>query len=125
MPSLNNIQVMGHLGRDPEWKAVGDGLCSFSVATTESWKDKSGEWQENTTWFSVAVWGDKGKRLMDRLQKGDLVYVEGPHKSRKHEDKYFWTINAYKVLRLNKREDQPTRTAPAATVPDEDDGLPF
>ena len=115
--NLNTTNIIGRVGRDPEWKDVGKGLCKFSVAVGKRYK-KGDEWVEDTTWFDVAVWGEFGKRMMERLHKGMLVYVAGPHESRKHEDKYYWTLTAQTVIPLEKRE------VPAAKVAD-DDELPF
>lgn len=89
--SLNRLSIIGNLGGDPEVKTVnsGDRCVSFSVATSESWKDKStGEKRERTQWHRVTAWGDGVVDYCDRyLQKGSKVLVEGPMEYRKWTDK--------------------------------------
>jgi single-strand DNA-binding protein len=86
---LNKITLMGHLGKDPEFHAMGTGgeLCKFSVATTRKWKDKNtGERKEDTAWHNVVVFNSY---LVDIcrswLQKGTRVYIEGEIKTRSYE----------------------------------------
>jgi len=71
--------VVGHLGRDPELRFTPSGqqVCSFSVATSRSWTDQSGQQQEKTTWFRVTAWGKLGELCHQYLSKGRLVLVEG------------------------------------------------
>jgi single-strand DNA-binding protein len=71
--------VVGHLGRDPELRFTPSGqqVCSFSVATSRSWTDQSGQQQEKTTWFRVTAWGKLGELCNQYLAKGRLVLVEG------------------------------------------------
>lgn len=71
--------IVGHLGRDPELRftAAGQSVCSFSVATSRSWTDASGERQEKTTWFRVTAWGKLADLCNQYLKKGRLVLVEG------------------------------------------------
>lgn len=77
--SFNKIIVVGNLGRDPELRYTpqGTAVCSFSVATNERRKDKSGEQQDITTWFRVTVWGRQAENVSKYLSKGRSVYVEG------------------------------------------------
>jgi single-strand DNA-binding protein len=77
--SFNKIIIVGNLGRDPELRYTpqGNAVCNFSVATSEKRKDKSGEWQDVTTWFRVTLWGKQGENASKYLQKGNPVYVEG------------------------------------------------
>ncbi len=77
--SFNKIIIVGNLGRDPELRYTpqGNAVCNFSVATSEKRKDKSGEWQDMTTWFRVTLWGKQGENASKYLQKGNPVYVEG------------------------------------------------
>ena len=71
--------IVGHLGRDPELRYTSGGqpVCSFSVATSRSWTDQSGQPQEKTTWFRVTAWGKLGELCNQYLTKGRLVLVEG------------------------------------------------
>ena len=77
--SFNKIIIVGNLGRDPELRYTpqGTAVCNFSVATSEKRKDKTGDWQDVTTWFRVTLWGKQGENASKYLQKGNPVYVEG------------------------------------------------
>ncbi|HEX5707556.1 MAG TPA: single-stranded DNA-binding protein [Pyrinomonadaceae bacterium] len=77
--SFNKVIVVGNLGRDPELRFTpqGTAVCSFTVATNERRKDKTGEMQDVTTWFRVTVWGRQAENVSKYLSKGRSVYVEG------------------------------------------------
>jgi single-strand DNA-binding protein len=77
--SFNKIIIVGNLGRDPELRYTpqGTAVCNFSVATTEKRRDKSGEFQDVTTWFRVTLWEKKAEVAAKYLQKGKPVYIEG------------------------------------------------
>jgi len=70
---------VGNLGRDPElrYTAQGTPVCSFSMATNERRKDKTGEMQDQTTWFRVTLWGRQAETASQYLSKGRPVYIEG------------------------------------------------
>ena len=80
MASFNRIAIVGYLGREPELRYTPEGtpVCNFSVATTERRKDKTGELQETTTWFQVAVFGRQAENAKEYLNKGSHVWLEGP-----------------------------------------------
>ena len=86
---INKVILIGNLGRDPEVRKFDNGgaVARFSVATNESYRDKNGDWQTNTEWHNVTVWGPAAERASQMLAKGKLVYVEGKLTSRKWEDK--------------------------------------
>jgi single-strand DNA-binding protein len=87
---LNNIQVIGYLGRDPEMRTFpsGDRVANFTVATTEKWKDKqTGEPKEATEWHRVVANGRLAEIVGEYLRKGSLVYVDGSIRTRKYIDK--------------------------------------
>jgi len=77
--SFNKVILVGNLGRDPELRYTPQGtpVCSFSVATNERRKDKSGEMQDQTTWFRVTLWGRQAETASQYLTKGRPVYIEG------------------------------------------------
>lgn len=77
--SFNKIILVGNLGRDPELRYTpqGDAVCSFSMATNERKKDKSGEFQDVTTWFKVTLWRRQAENASKYLSKGSPVYIEG------------------------------------------------
>ena len=77
--SFNKITLVGNLGRDPELRYTPQGtpVCSFTMATNERRKDKSGEFQDQTTWFRVTLWGRQAETASQYLTKGRPVYIEG------------------------------------------------
>jgi single-strand DNA-binding protein len=91
MAGLNKVQCIGNLGRDPEIRRTqsGDGVANFSVAVTETWKDKqTGERREKTEWINIVVFGDGLVRVVEQyLKKGSRCYVEGKIQTRKWQDK--------------------------------------
>lgn len=88
--SLNKVELIGRLGKDPEVRNLSNGssVANFSVATSEKWKDKrSGEMQEKTEWHNIVVWNEKTIEFVEKyLNKGDLVRIEGKIQTRKWED---------------------------------------
>src|SRR5580658_1634688 len=87
---INKVILIGHLGADPETRAMPSGMqvANLRLATTESWKDKtSGEQQERTEWHSVALFGRLGEIAAEYLRKGSQVYIEGRLRTRKWQDK--------------------------------------
>jgi len=90
MPCLNKVQIIGHLGQDPTTRYMpnGDAVCNFSVATTETWKDKqSGEKKEATEWHRFTAYRKLGEICGQYLKKGSCVYLEGKLQTRKWTDK--------------------------------------
>lgn len=90
MASLNKVIIIGNLGKDPETRYApsGDAICNITVATTETWKDKtSGEKREATEWHRVAFFGKLAEVAGQYLKKGSQVYVEGRLQTRKWQDK--------------------------------------
>jgi single-strand DNA-binding protein len=77
--SFNKITVVGNLGREPELRYTpqGNAVCNFSIATNEKKRDKSGEFQDVTTWFRVTLWGKQAENASKYLSKGSPVYIEG------------------------------------------------
>ena len=77
--SFNKITIIGNLGRDPELRYTpqGDAVCDFSVAVNDRKRDKTGEWQDVTTWFKVTFWRKQAEAASKYLTKGRQVYVEG------------------------------------------------
>src|SRR5687767_13996456 len=89
MASLNKVMLIGNLGRDPELRftASNQGVCNFSIATSENWKDQSGEKQERTTWHRIVVWGKLAELCSEHLRKGRSVFLEGRLQTREYEDR--------------------------------------
>ena len=90
MSSVNKAILVGNLGKDPEVRSVGNGdkVVSFSLATSESWKDKqSGERKERSEWHNIVCWNEHiGKVAEQYLKKGSKVYIEGQIQTRKWQD---------------------------------------
>ncbi|WP_273445421.1 single-stranded DNA-binding protein [Neolewinella agarilytica] len=86
---VNKITLVGRLGADPEVRTLESGamVAKFGLATSESYRDKSGEWQEQTEWHDVVLWRGLAERAQEYLKKGSLVYLEGKLTHRKWQDK--------------------------------------
>lgn len=89
MASVNKVILIGNLGRDPETRYTtgGDAVTNLRIATTETWKDKSGEKQEKTEWHTVVLFGRQAEIAGEYLKKGRSVYIEGRLQTRKYTDK--------------------------------------
>lgn len=134
MASVNKWIGIGNLGRDPEtrYTASGEAICNFSIACTESWKDKqTGERKEMTEWVRISAFGKLAEICSQYLKKGSQVYVEGSLRTRKWTDKdgqerYTTEIRCDDMKMLGSRQgmgapaggggggyDEPTDYAPA------------
>jgi single-strand DNA-binding protein len=89
MASVNKVILIGNLGADPETRFLpsGDAVANIRIATTENWKDKSGEKQEHTEWHRVSFFGKLAEIAGEYLKKGSPVYIEGRIRTRKWQDK--------------------------------------
>ena len=88
--SVNKVVLVGNVGKDPEMRYLpnGDAVCNFSIATTESWKNKqTGEYESTTEWHNCTVFRKFGEMTGQYLKKGAKVYIEGKLKTRKWQDK--------------------------------------
>ncbi len=85
---VNRVILIGNLGKDPEVRRLENGavVAKFTVATNESYKDKSGEWQQLTEWHDVVAWRSLAERAEATLKKGMPVYVEGKLTHRTWQD---------------------------------------
>ena len=112
MASLNKVQIIGNLGRDPETRYMpsGDAMTSITVATTENWKDKTtGEKKEQTEWHRITFFGKLAEIAGQYLKKGSQVYIEGSLRTRKFTDKdgvekYATDIKADTMQMLGSRQ---------------------
>jgi single-strand DNA-binding protein len=127
--SLNKVTLIGNLGSDPEVRSAtgGNRVANFSLATSRSWNDASGNKQEKTEWHRCVVWNSKASQLADIVEryvkKGDKLYVEGRIEYRQWQDKdgqtkYSTEINVRELIMLGSPrggdgESRPPR-APAA-----------
>lgn len=106
----NSVRIIGNLGRNPEVKSFGKDqkLAKFSIATTETYKNKKGEKVDDTYWHNVVVFGKLAGIVEKYIQKGMLVALEGKLTNRTYEDasgnkKYFTEINANDIQILSKK----------------------
>lgn len=98
--SLCKVMLIGNLGRDVELRTLpsGDYVANFSIATSESWKDKQGNKQEETTWHNIVIFGKLAKIAGDYLIKGSNVYLEGKIKIEKYTDNGGIDKQAIKII---------------------------
>ena len=97
---LNKVILIGYLGRDPEVRYMpqGDAVCNFSIATSESWKDQSGQRQERSEWHAITLYRRLAEIAGQYLKKGSLIYLEGKIQSRKYTDKQGVERTAYEII---------------------------
>ena len=132
---LNKITIIGRLGADPDVRYTQNNtaVANISVATSERYKDKSGQQQEKTQWHRVVVWDRLAEICQKYLKKGSLVYFEGKSESREWEDKdgvkrYTTEIIAREMKMLDSKSTGEQKQEPEAVanqVEDVDDDLPF
>lgn len=146
MRTLNKVQLIGRLGKDPEvQKFEGDSMVvRFPLATNESYKDRNGNLVETTDWHNIVAWRGLAKIAENFLKKGSSIYLEGKIKSRSYDDKdgnkrYVTEIVADNLIMLDKKEDPsdgiktnagvaPSKTNIPNSIPsvsDDDNDLPF
>ncbi len=112
MRSLNKVQLIGRLGKDPEIQRFDNGgiIAKFPLATSESYKDKMGNLVENTEWHNVVAWRRLAEIAESYIKKGSSVYIEGKIKTRSWEDsngnkRYMTEIVADNFIMLDKKND--------------------
>jgi single-strand DNA-binding protein len=100
MSNLNKVLLMGRLGADPELRYTTDGtpVATFRMATSESYKDKSGVKQERTEWHSIVAWRKLAEIAGEYLKKGRLVYIEGRIQSREYEGRDGVKRKVYEIV---------------------------
>ena len=122
MASINKVTLIGNLGTDPEIRYVPDGtpVASFSMATSDSWKDSNGVRQDRTEWHRVVLYRNLAEVAGKYLHKGGSIYLEGRLRTRKWQDRngadHFTTeIVGVELQMLGKREGDSAarRTMPA------------
>ena len=141
MASVNKAILIGNLGKDPDLRFTPSGaaVCTFSIATTEKWRDKqTNELKESTNWHNIVLWGKQAETAKQYLQKGSPVYIEGRIQTRSYDDKdgnkkWITEIVGQRLQFLGRRtseavegESAPPPEADAAPpMAEEDDDLPF
>jgi single-strand DNA-binding protein len=87
--SVNKVILLGNVGKDPEIRTTGSGtmVANLSVATSSRYKDKSGEWQDQTEWHNLVAYGRGAEILRDYVTKGSKLFIEGRLQTRSWDDK--------------------------------------
>ena len=143
MAGVNKVILLGHLGKDPEVRAIDNGrkVARFTLATTESYRNAQGERVDQTEWHNVVFWGPVVDVVDKYLKKGNQVYVEGKITNRTYDDKdgnkkYFTEIVGSNLTLLGGKPSEgaaPSSNASASNAPiqqmpvsaDVSDDLPF
>ena len=98
--TVNRVILIGRLGKDPELKYMPSGapMAKFSLATDESFKDKTGEKQEHTEWHNIVAWNKLAEICGEYLTKGKLVFIEGSIRSRQWQDQAGNKRTSYEII---------------------------
>ena len=138
MAYMNKVMLMGNVGRDPEARntTTGTKKVSFSLATSQKYKDAAGEYKEKTQWHNIVCWGKLGDLIEKMVFKGSSLFIEGELSHRKWEDKNgiqktITEINGNNFQILGARNNEQKRdqnqysTQDDYNSVDEDNDLPF
>lgn len=143
MAGINKVILVGNLGKDPEVRYLEGGVAvaNFTLATSENYKDKSGEKQTATEWHNIVLWRGLAEIAEKYLKKGNQVYIEGKLRTRQWQDKegnnrYTTEVVGDNMQMLGGRNDsnnnapqstpQPKVEKPDVDIsPSADDDLPF
>lgn len=117
MPALNRVQLIGHLGKDPETHSTPTGkkVTRFPVAVARRWRTTEGETREATDWFTVEAWSRLGEVCQVYLHKGRLVFIEGRLQTDRYEQqgetRYFTKVIAHQMQMLDRKPDEEETAA--------------
>ena len=137
MAGVNKAILLGYLGKDPEIRRLDDGraVANFSIATSESYKNKAGERVTNTEWHNIVLWSPLAEIAENYLKKGSQVYIEGKISNRSYEDKdgvkkYISEVVGRDITLLGRAPDsagqnQTNETNEAKKEDTVEDDLPF
>lgn len=133
--SLNRVQLLGNLGSAPEVKSIQDGtkVANFSIATTDSYKNSDGEYQDITDWHRIVLWGKLAEVAEKYLSKGSKIFIEGKLKTRQYEkdgQKHYATeVKGDSIIMLDRSEKSSvSENYNKASEPDsyqDDEDIPF
>ncbi len=131
MRGVNRVMLIGNLGKDPEMQFLEGNIAvaKFSLATTESYKDRNGRLIQQTEWHTIVLWRGLAELAQKYLHKGSLVYVEGKLKTRSWEDKegnkkFATEIVGDNMIMLDKRNDGTVQHDDDASSFNDDDAPP-
>jgi len=134
---LNKVMLIGNVGKDPQmhYSQGGNAVASFSIATVEKWKDKSGAKQEKTEWHNVVIFGKLAEVVSQYVHKGSKLYVEGKLQTDKYTDKegverYTTKVIANSMVMLDGKKDDVEQESgggidPADPMAGMEDDIPF
>src|SRR5512136_3336909 len=139
MGSVNKVILVGNLGKDAELRYTpgGTAVATLRLATADRFKDKDGQWKEQTEWHTVVVWDKTAESLAEYLRKGKQIYVEGRLQTRSWDDRegkkrYTTEVRGDRIVLLGGRGAQAEREEPAAPAEPAreateltDDDIPF
>lgn len=117
---LNKVQIIGHLGKEPEMRYTPSGkpVTTFTVAVSRSWNSADGERHNETEWFNIVAWGNLAEICKQYLTKGQQVYIEGRLQTRRWDDKEgakhtSVEVVANEMMMLGERRDHNNNQAAA------------
>jgi single-strand DNA-binding protein len=127
--SINKVILLGNVGKDPEIRALPSGVkvATLTLATSDSYKDKSGEWKEKTEWHTLVGYARIADVIEKYVQKGSKLYVEGKSEthswedSRSGEKKYQVQVKIEELILVGAAPNQSTNQTTSATRPSEND----
>lgn len=133
MASVNKATLIGHIGQDPETRFMPDGtqVCRLNLATTEAWKDKSGEKQQRIEWHRLVLYRKLAEIAAQYLKKGSLLYVEGRIRTQKWTDKSnierYTTEILVDTLQMLDRKTDTNKSTGSESPPDfgQDDDISY
>ena len=127
---LNKVQIIGHLGRDPEMRYTPSGrpVTTFTVAVSRSWNTVDGERHNETEWFNVVAWGNLAEICKQYLTKGQQVYIEGRLQTRRWDDKEgvkhtSVEVVANEMMMLGERRDHNNQSQQASDAVSDDSDM--
>lgn len=132
--SINRVELLGNLGKDPELKHTpqGTAVARISLATNERYKDKAGNWQDRTEWHNVILWARLAEIASEYLKKGSKVYIDGRMQTRSWEDdqqvkRYMTEVIAGNLIMLDAKPDgkKSDKSEAAEQGPITDEDIPF
>jgi len=109
--SVNKVTLLGNLGQEPDVRSTpsGQSVVNISIATSESYKDQGGNWQDKTEWHRVVLWNKLADIVSQYVRKGDKVYIEGKLQTRSWEQegvkRYTTEISATNIILLSNRNE--------------------
>lgn len=131
MAGVNKVILVGNLGKDPEVRHLESGavVANFPIATTETYKDKSGNRQEQTEWHNIVLWRGLAEIAEKYLRKGNQVYIEGKLRSRSWEDKdgntrYITEVVGDNMTMLGSKPNSSDSSSSSSPAPSNNDNSP-